>query len=309
MESLAAWERDEPLLAHPELVTEVESDKTYELHNHGDPSCFRIDLVKRWLEDRVGPFTYRVADGWGPHRGLLPLSLEHVQGVNELTQLWINERRLYVVGPNAETLADLLVPHSAINANSIVGVLREDLRVRNPFRADEFAKLISDGRNKGLALSKTIDAYRAVLATEPRVAVLAPDRDRENAAREFLREISNREWNFIRPIDWSPSSHAFATLPLWFRRAADAPLVVFSADPSFDLWAVASMGAGRVLRIRAKRFSATTPVALTVTDSKEIDGGDVHIWWSTSYDEMLDGESLTSCRHRREAATAETDDD
>jgi hypothetical protein len=97
-----------------------------------------------------------------------------------------------------------------------------------------------------------------------------------------------------------------ATLPLRLQVAASAPLMLLPRTDFEVAHAIASLGAGRLLRIRILRFQ--DPPAESVTFSKrtygalELEGGDIHGWVGSRYDEELEGVTLPGRRRRRTAA-------
>lgn len=299
MQPAAAWDYGKPMIAHPELEEAVargrlsdwlRRSRDEQLREQRQPS-FRLDNddVRRWLEQRTGEFELHLRDN---KEHLFSLPLDHALGLKEQNHVWAHAEQLCVLGPNASTLSAWLIPHQAVNANAMVAVFRQDLRVRNPFVADEYRAILDDARRYGLDLYTTLNGYGALIAKEPEAHVLAYDRRQEERARKLLQDIACREWKLERG----------PTLPFWFSRAAQAPLLLLSPGPSSELDVVASMGAGRVLRIRMCRFAATSPRVLSAKGSSsfEVDGGDVHVWLRPDYDSMLDGDSPILQRRRQE---------
>ena len=306
----SAWEHHYgesiPLLAHPELVHAIERGEVYGLQDRLDAcrkqnvaTSFPLDRVKKWLEERTSPFTLEVDAGWVSklRDGLLMLPLDHVLERKTSTRVWVHERQLYVVGPAAAALIPWLTPHEAINANPMVAVFREDLRVRNPFTDTAFEKVIADARKFGLDLTGALVEQRKTVSDEPFPLAVPPfDAAEEQMARRMLRSLADRAWHFEADLSWRREP---TTIPLWLRRAAASPLLL-RERASEQLCVTASMGAGRLMSVRLLRFVATQATPFRKMSAYVFDGGDVRLWITTGYDDMLDADTLAPTRHRRQ---------
>lgn len=89
-----------------------------------------------------------------------------------------------------------------------------------------------------------------------------------------------------------------------------APLMVWPCAPA-DFKIEASLGAGRLLFVAARRFASERPEPFEWIGGAW-DGGDIRLWTTASYDQLLEGESLANTvarRRRAESAAAYEEDD
>jgi hypothetical protein len=284
--------------------------------NNQVPS-FPLHAVLPWLEKRSGTrISFLVGDAWNRWARYGIQALDSDPGDETKTEVWIHERRLHLRGPGSEQLAPLLKPHVVMIADRVINAFREALRTRNPITDERFHQLVAEARSVALDLNPWLQKQIKLVSTESAdTSVLAFTAAEESSARVLLDEICNRAWHFpARDRNTSWSEEPPHTLPFWFRRAARSPLILLAPDEFCQLRLIASLGAGRVLRVRLSRFLGSAANALRVTEHHgkwqlEVDGGDVHMWLRTEYDEMLEAESLAPRKRRDDASRSSDDDD
>lgn len=312
----AAIERGDVELADGRVFAALQTELA-EHRSHNRIPSFSLSAVQPWIEHRSGATFSLLSNKWDrePRYGVQPVDAD--PAADNTTVVWIHERRIHVRGRDSERLVPWLSPHDVVIADPAVDAFRAALSTRNPFSDPLFAKLVAEARAVGLDLTPWLKKHLDAISAEPAdAAVLGLSDEQESSARSLLLQVCTRAWHIPGALDrstWSSNRASPSSVPFWLRRAVRAPLLVLEPDAFCQLRIIASMGAGRVLHVRLSRFSGSAPTPLRLTPTKqgwslEVDGGDVHLWLRTEYDEMLEADSLVPRRRRDEAAEARNDD-
>lgn len=175
--------------------------------------------------------------------------------------------------------------------------IREGYRQRNPWRLDrEWKEMESLPDSGGLLCSFLLDEWRRRVrsetcdTTDPTPLVNGGGA----SSREFLRKVVER------PLALKPGEAHFA---FRLQQAARAPLVAFELRKGEPVHAVASLGAGKLLRLVACTFPSETPQVGVWIDGA-YDYGDLRVWALLSTDEALDGTPGAAVLRRRAADAA-----
>lgn len=267
-------------------------------------------------------------------------------GASTQTYAWAHGRRIFAVGPAEELLSQRLAPHHTVSEAASIGQLRTAVSTLNPWRAapperaDPAAGLsprrsagdrrpeprpdLEPGRNwaalrqaiireTGLDFSCVVEGWRKHIEPEPRESAESTRRParfrlRPSAAadaepvREAVRALLDREFD----VDADDAGVLFVL------RSIEKARVVLLESRAGGFHALADMGAGNLLRVRAMRFPGEEAMPVEVLGAHGatvLDGGDVRVWLASGYDQRLEGEHLVARANRREEAVRAAEDD
>jgi len=261
-------------------------------------------------------------------QAVVALSLEHALQGPTSTIVWWWKKRLLAMGPSAAAFADLVRPQHKVAAPGEIDDWRAALEVRNPFDPSAFNDLVEAARcEAGVSLTDAMGEWRRRIAADDASPsdrqgrddkqaterqVLGWSREDERAARAALSALAARPMKV--PM-------AETTLALRLRAASRAPLILVAKNRFDVAHVIASLGAGRVLRVRIAQFEGAGTGELTLSAARsanslagtsrmlELDGDGTHAWVESLYDEELEGMYVRARARRADAEAARRDDD
>lgn len=332
----ALWRDGVPQISHPELTAwmrlegaaarrgpylsreATESDRILAAADErGEEPAFPLDGVEGWLAEReldeivVPTRDYRRAETWLAEGWKSP----------EDNLVWWHEEVLYSIGPASQAFVEILGGHSVVVDPPAVRAARDALETRNPF--ENFADERGAMKAIGLSLDEALAVRRRSLFVLDREGIaaskdtftLAPfSEDEEMRVRNVLRETAAREMCGV-PAEW-------LGLPMYLNLAAQAELSPLPKEGFDVVHVLASLGAGRALRIRIAQFAGDGDGPLAFSPGRSVyrlggsvkgtcamDGDGTHVFIETLYDELLEGSSVRPRARRRKQAQDDADDD
>jgi hypothetical protein len=247
-------------------------------------ASFRVEDILPWLAADQG-----VA-------GLRPIArLTFADAIaDELpaTYWWAREGRVVADGPGAEVVARMLRPHHEIERSDSIERFRTKLHGCNPFRMGAGAEIVNRFEQE---TGHTLEVDRELWARQVDRETLLRRAEARRGAAEGAEAAAPVRWR-VRPSDEAAAAEAKAqvrellsrdfvlepaqiALPFVLRAVLDAPVAVLPLEGHDRVHLVASLGAGRLLRVRVMFFGEEEPEPITpAAGACEYDGGDVHVW-------------------------------
>jgi len=214
------------------------------------------------------------------------------------TILWSHARRVLGVGPLVDPITRLLGPYHEVATPPALLRWREAIQGWSPWRSgadrdmsesEQWRTLRTDVLGElGVPIEAPLVGWRQRVG-EKCVWSQAPARlatpDEERSAQEALSALAARTWHFD---GWSRA------WPLRLDAASRASLAILPGHGEREgLHVVASLGAGRLLRIQVARFPGEKQAKIVKCGGDlEMDGGDVHLWFQELSDAYLVGTML-----------------
>jgi hypothetical protein len=225
---------------------------------------------------------------------------EHLEGKGSVaTELWVDDRRVFAVGPRVEELRTALAPYHAVHAPPELELWRHATSTENPWC------LLGDAADPQHPLHPFIEPLQRWTRERIPVAaqeMLAPPKGSGTlvAANAHVELRERLKLLACRPVDGTAEA-----VPLILERLARAPWVLFNASvDSMDL--TADMGAGNIVGFRLRTFpNATTP--LREVHASLYSSGDCTVALVLRCDRRLEGPTLPA-RERREMEAQQSDD-
>ncbi|MCB9610151.1 MAG: hypothetical protein H6716_26425 [Polyangiaceae bacterium] len=227
------------------------------------------------------------------------------------TVLWAGGSALYGAGPRLSEVSKLLSGSHQIETLALLDELPKARATLNPWR------MAAGESPKWNALRETFRAELGVdIQALARQWLESEDRHpggrcwNETGAQEFAL-LSNEEGEPIRRVLSEFARRVFkgdmrccVTLPFRLERLSQGPLVKLSWGDQVGTLVVGDLGGGRVLRCLVRTFDEEPQAVRVGADGTVLDGGDIRVWMSAAYDEMLEGAELRPRRNEEKRAAA-----
>ena len=239
----------------------------------------------------------------------------------DATRVWWCKERVFASGPQAAAFASRMVGHDVVLEPPAIRAWFEALEARNPFDPVALDDVRAEVNEIGLTLEDSLAGARKVfgdgsIEDQGPFDLASFGEDGESRARRALARLAVRSMTAV-PGRWM-------ALPMYFELAAEARLSPLPLAPNDVAHVLASLGAGRVLRIRVTQFAGkgTGPLRHTGPASSRpysqrdggyertsLDGDGTHVVVEVLYDERLEGAVPPARKRREQAARADSDDD